>query len=106
MTNDNKPPMFGVSQLPIKSVIGLVALIGLVSCGGVSSAGTRKSSPPLAGNSNPPTPPSNAPQGYSLVWSDEFATDGLPDPEKWSYDTEANKTGWYNHELQYYSSGR
>ena len=40
------------------------------------------------------------------MWFDEFGVDGLPDATKWSYDTEANKTGWYNHELQYYSSAR
>ncbi len=46
------------------------------------------------------------PAGYKLVWSDEFNKEGLPDKTKWSYDTEANKTGWYNHELQYYAAGR
>ena len=46
------------------------------------------------------------PEGYELVWSDEFNKDGLPDPYKWSYDTEANATGWYNHEQQYYATGR
>ena len=39
---------------------------------------------------------------YELVWSDEFDTDGAPDPEKWGYDRGGN--GWGNHELQYYSS--
>ncbi len=43
------------------------------------------------------------PDGYALVWSDEFTTDGLPDPTKWAYDTEANATGWYNNEQQYYA---
>lgn len=43
------------------------------------------------------------PPGYKLVWSDEFDRDGLPDPAKWAYDTEANKYGWYNNEKQYYS---
>ncbi len=46
------------------------------------------------------------PPGYSLVWSDEFATDGLPDPAKWSYDTDRNPVGWYNNELQYYAGPR
>lgn len=45
----------------------------------------------------------DAPAGYRLVWADEFARDGLPDPTKWGYDTEANATGWYNNELQYYA---
>ena len=47
-------------------------------------------------------PPSN----YRLVWSDEFIQDGLPDPSKWAYDTERNKEGWHNNELQYYSGPR
>ena len=46
------------------------------------------------------------PAGWKLVWADEFDADGLPDPSKWAYDTTANRTGWYNKELQYYASGR
>ncbi len=37
----------------------------------------------------------------NLVWSDEFDYDGLPDPEKWSYDI--GDHGWGNNELQYYT---
>lgn len=48
----------------------------------------------------------DAPPGHTLVWSDEFAVDGPPDPEKWTADTHANRTGWYNNERQYYSAGR
>jgi beta-glucanase (GH16 family) len=36
-----------------------------------------------------------------LIWSDEFSKDGLPDPEKWSYDV--GDHGWGNAELEYYS---
>ncbi|MFO1203316.1 MAG: glycoside hydrolase family 16 protein [Tabrizicola sp.] len=46
------------------------------------------------------------PEGYRLVWADEFNAQGLPDADKWAYDTEANATGWYNNELQYYAVGR
>jgi beta-glucanase (GH16 family) len=42
----------------------------------------------------------------TLVWSDEFESDGLPDPAKWAYDTERNALGWYNGELQYYAARR
>lgn len=42
----------------------------------------------------------------TLVWSDEFDTDGLPDPARWDYDTERNAVGWFNNELQYYARGR
>ncbi|MDH4478424.1 MAG: glycoside hydrolase family 16 protein [Rhodoferax sp.] len=44
--------------------------------------------------------------GRTLLWSDEFNSDGLPDSSKWNYDTERNRVGWYNNELQYYASGR
>jgi beta-glucanase (GH16 family) len=44
--------------------------------------------------------------GWTLVWSDEFDTDGLPDPDKWDYDTERNAAGWFNGELQYYARER
>lgn len=46
------------------------------------------------------------PAGYSLVWADEFDEGTLPDTSKWVYDAEANKTGWYNNELQYYAVSR
>lgn len=46
------------------------------------------------------------PKGYGLVWSDEFAKDGLPDPSKWKYDTERNSKGWFNQEKQYYAAER
>lgn len=38
---------------------------------------------------------------YELVWSDEFDTDGRPDPDKWGYDFGGG--GWGNNELQYYT---
>jgi beta-glucanase (GH16 family) len=37
---------------------------------------------------------------WTLVWHDEFETDGLPDKEKWNYDTGSH--GWGNGELQNY----
>ena len=44
--------------------------------------------------------------GWQLVWHDEFDRDGLPDSSKWDYDTEFNRRGWWNRELQYYSRER
>lgn len=44
--------------------------------------------------------------GWTLVWNDEFSTDGLPDATKWVYDTERNQLGWYNNEKQYYAAAR
>lgn len=75
----------------MKTVLGNIVLViaSLVVCG--SSAAEETTNPP---------------QGYALVWADEFGGEGLPDPEKWMYDTEANATGWYNNELQYYAKGR
>ncbi len=47
-----------------------------------------------------------APEGYTLVWSDEFSgKDGsLPDASKWTYDIGGG--GWGNHELEYYTNRR
>ncbi len=41
-----------------------------------------------------------------MVWAEEFNVDGLPDATRWTYDTERNRLGWYNNELQYYSGPR
>lgn len=46
------------------------------------------------------------PEGYSLVWADEFSVDGLPDEANWDYDIYRNKDGWWNDEAQYYSAER
>ncbi len=40
---------------------------------------------------------------YTLVWSDEFDYEGLPDETKWGYDV--GGSGWGNNELQYYTEG-
>jgi beta-glucanase (GH16 family) len=40
---------------------------------------------------------------YVLQWSDEFDQDGLPNPQKWSYDLGSRK--WGNGEIQYYTEG-
>lgn len=65
--------------------------------------------PTLACAQQPPSQIDEAaslPDGYAMVWSDEFETDGLPDESKWAYDTHRNREGWYNNELQYYSGPR
>lgn len=43
----------------------------------------------------------NAPEGYSLVWSDEFNEDGLPGSD---WIIENQPAGWVNNELQTYTS--
>ncbi len=44
--------------------------------------------------------------GWFLVWSDEFGYTGLPDPAKWSFETEGNAWRWGNGEDQYYTEKR
>ncbi len=46
------------------------------------------------------------PDGYKLVWSDEFNAGAMADPAKWDYDTNRNKAGWWNNEAQYYAKAR
>jgi beta-glucanase (GH16 family) len=43
---------------------------------------------------------STVPEGYTLVWADEFDKNGLPNSEWW-FETGGN--GWGNNELQYYA---
>ena len=90
----------------------LVFLLQLAACGGsgdavpVSSAPAAPPTPPVVSNPTPPAPPvatGAAPAGYRLVWSDEFDSDGLPDADRWAYDTDRNRLGWYNNERQYYA---
>lgn len=50
--------------------------------------------------------PGNVTGIKTLVWSDEFDYSGLPNPLKWSYDTDGNSTGWGNNEKQYYTRER
>ena len=82
-------------------IVAMSAWAALSACGsGSAGAGPQ---PAAAG----PAPAAGArPANWKLAWSDEFDTDGLPNPAKWVYDTDRNKLGWYNDELQYYSAGR
>ena len=48
----------------------------------------------------PVTPAYNAPEGYSLVWHDEFDNGTELNPEDWTH--EVQRSGWVNHELQNY----
>ena len=94
----------------------LVFLLQLAACGGgggdaapVSSTPSAPPTPPVVSAPAPAAPPvaaGPAPAGYQLVWADEFSTDGLPDATRWAYDTERNRLGWYNNELQYYAAAR
>lgn len=87
-------------RISSQTVLTWFAACVLCACGGGGDA-----TPGAAGNP-PPVINSGVPPGYALVWADEFTAGGLPDSNNWSYDTEANATGWYNNELQYYAVGR
>lgn len=64
------------------SKVVLALLLSLITCQGEEAA-------------KPPRSPD-----YKLVWSDEFNTDGTPDPSKWK-----SETGFVrNHELQWYQA--
>ncbi len=39
----------------------------------------------------------------NLIWSQEFDTDGVPDPAVWNYDLGTGDNGWGNGESQYYT---
>ena len=65
--------------------------------------------PAMSGRSAPLPAAGDAlvrPEGYRLVWSDEFDTGDRPDPARWHYETLRNRKGWFNDEQQYYSRDR
>jgi beta-glucanase (GH16 family) len=70
------------------ALIGMIAVVVLSSC-------VEKPAEPIA---------STVPEGYSLVWADEFDSDGAPNPDKWDYSVGGN--GWGNGELQVYTNTR
>ncbi len=39
----------------------------------------------------------------TLVWEDDFTTNGTPDSSKWTYDIGTGTNGWGNNEVQYYT---
>ena len=84
------------------SVCGIALACALASCGGGGTAtSVAPPNPDTGGHDGVPTLP-----GWTLVWHDEFEVPGLPDATKWDYDTEYNRRGWWNNELQYYSRSR
>src|SRR5688572_26849145 len=99
-------PAFGGSA----PVLALAVAAISSACGGEGTGSPPVSSPTPPQPAGPGTPAiaesGGIPSGARLVWSDEFDVAGLPDADKWSYDTERNAAGWYNNELQYYSDAR
>ena len=92
------------------ALIAVTAALISSACGGEGSGSPPVSSPAPPQPAGPGTPgiseTGGIPTGYRVVWSDEFDVAGLPDPAKWSYDTDRNSAGWWNNELQYYSDAR
>lgn len=86
--------------------------LALAACGGsgepapAPSANLLTPPPGSSGAVTLGTPVFAGGAGMTLVWSDEFDTPGLPDARKWVHDTERNRVGWFNNELQYYAANR
>ncbi|HYD41036.1 MAG TPA: glycoside hydrolase family 16 protein [Anaeromyxobacter sp.] len=88
---------------PRRSHVHRLALLGAALLAGCAGAGGGKGVEPYSYSIDEA---GGLPAGYVLAWSDEFDGAGLPDASKWAYDTHANRTGWYNAELQYYANAR
>ena len=80
----------------------IAALLACAGCGSSPALAPIAAAPAAA----TPVAGGGAPAGWKLVWSDEFDKDGLPDPAKWAYDSDRNRAGWHNNELQYYAVER
>lgn len=86
----------------MKTIPFLPAILAcvLAACGPAQSKRT-----PAESSGDAPAPVSaadpfapNSPAGMKLVWSDEFDSDGRPDPANWTYETGYVR----NHEAQWY----
>ena len=83
----------------------LIVICALSACGG-GAGNAPATTPPVVVPAAPALPAGGIPSGWKLAWADEFNVDGLPDAQKWDYDTSRNKLGWFNNELQYYARDR
>lgn len=95
----------------VSSLVVLASALVTAACGdGIAAGSPPVSAPPVPQPEDLATPAidqaGGIPPGYRVVWADEFDVDGLPDPTRWTYDTDRNALGWYNHELQYYALAR
>ena len=93
---------------PVYFALPVIASLALAACNpGIPTAGTNTqpvseapSDDNTAEDNNPVDAPDiDVPEGYHLVWADEFDGDSLNE-EDWNY--EAHEVGWVNHELQEY----
>lgn len=53
----------------------------------------------------PVDPDITVPEGYRLVWNDEFESGAGPDLNNWKYETGHGDNGWGNNEIQNYIAG-
>jgi beta-glucanase (GH16 family) len=83
------PLFFNISDSLFWGLIGMTIAVGLNSC----------SSPSV-----PDPGTAYVPEGYTLVWQDEFNDSGAPDEAKWAYSLGGN--GWGNGEAQFYTDKR
>ena len=86
-----------MKALSLLSIPVLLACV-LIACGPAQTPQNTESSESAtsAPEADPFAP--NPPAGMKLVWSDEFNTDGRPDPANWTYETGYVR----NHEAQWY----
>lgn len=89
----------GIATVPTGSTTYKYTLVGsntytVTVTATSNSGGTLKKSIQVTVNVVAGTP--------GLVWSEEFNTDGAPDPTKWGYDLGGG--GWGNNEQEYYTS--
>lgn len=85
------------------TIILFSMLISIISCNSGNNSETQsvKDTTQVSTNQSAEIP---EPQGYKLVWNDEFDYEGLPDSTKWGYDVGGH--GWGNKERQYYTDSR
>ena len=92
------------SATPLMAALAVTAMTGVTALGGDSAS--AQTAQTATGKNGAASGPIGLPAGYTLVWSDEFDRNGLPDESKWAYDTGMNKQGWHNREKQYYAGPR
>lgn len=92
------------SATPLMTALAVTAMTGVTALGG--DAVSAQTAQTATGKNGAASGPIGLPAGYTLVWSDEFDRNGLPDESKWAYDTGMNKQGWHNREKQYYAGPR
>ena len=75
-----------------KYILLFGAFISLIACGNTNNSSSDSNKDEISSK-----------DGYTLIWSDEFDKDGVPDPTKWSYQVEGNAWEWGNKEDQFYT---